>query len=122
MPGVESYSHRDRRAHRELDRMLGGVGAGVAALTALALYLPPPLLGGLAVGGLVALGGAYLLWAERFLTEYERDLKSGMEPEGRPAFLRAEVTSSVGLEAPPRTPPSPHSRPRRPPSSGGPSA
>jgi hypothetical protein len=93
-----AYSHRDRRAHREVFRDFEiVVGAGLA-LGVLCLLTPWTAVGVGALLGLAVLGVVYVLRADRLLTVYSRDLervRSGTEGSG---FVRAEVASEVGLE------------------------
>ena len=110
------YTHRDRRAQRDVDRALATLAAAIAALTGLALLVPLPVLG---LGVVVALGVAgaiYLGWSERLLSTYSSDLRLAREGRAADGFLRAEVASAVGLDREADGPrvPSPHTR-RRPP-------
>ena len=109
------YSHRDRRAYRAAFRDLELVVGATLALSVLTMVLPWDLLALVALLGLAALGGLSMLHAERLLGTYAQDLahvRAGAEANG---FLRAEVTSDVGLERPIVRPSatSPHRR-RRP--------
>ncbi len=110
MPRVETYSHRDRRAHRDIDRAAVGMLVAVVGLSALALVAGDADLSLAAIAALAALGGAYALWGNSLLALYRDDLRVAADPEGPAAFARAEVGSSVGLTTPHRAPPSPHHR------------
>lgn len=92
------------------------MSAAVLALSAVVLVAPPAWLGILGIGGLIVTGAATVVWSQRVLTEYTRDLRAvrdGVVPDG---FLRAEAASSVGLERTVGRPTerSPHFRRRRP--------
>jgi hypothetical protein len=108
-----SYSHRDRRAHRLIWRVLGVTAVGSVGLGALALYGPTTALEVAGLAGLVALGGATLSLGERAVSDYERDLRSVQVDGGASGLLQAEVRSDVGLERPVGLPTqrSPHARP-----------
>jgi hypothetical protein len=117
---VIDYSHRDRRAQRDVSRALGTVIAVTVVLTAGALLLPLPYVGIAAVLALAVLGAAYLGWSERTLSSYATDLRRAREGQEIDGFLRVEVTTEVGLERPVGRPtsPSPHARRRHLSSSG----
>jgi len=93
-----AYSHRDRRAHRDVRRDFEIVLGAVLALGVLVLVAPWSIV---SIAALVALAGlgAIAMWrADRLFGTYARDLaavRAGSEPSG---FLRAEVASEVGLE------------------------
>jgi hypothetical protein len=114
MPGAESYSHRDRRAHRAVDRAVGAMVGGITALVVLAVVGPWWWLSLAAVLAMLALGGGYVLWGNRLWEEYSRDLRAALEESGDLGFLRAEVGSSFPLSPPPIGVPSPHRRRPRP--------
>lgn len=125
---MTTYSHRDRRAHRTIWRGLGVVGAAVIALSAWVLAAPRAGWGMLGVGGLIVTGGAYVVWSQRLLSEYARDLRAMRDGVVSDGFLRAELGSSVGLDRTIGRPTerSPNARRRRPfspsdrdPASGG---
>jgi len=112
---VLEFTHRDRRAWRDVGRALGAMAGSLVLGSALALYLPVPYAG---VAGVVALGGigaGYLVWAERFLARYTDDLRRGRTGEAV-GFPRAELGTAVGLERVVGRPTarSPHSRRRYP--------
>lgn len=110
------YTHRDRRAQRDVARSLGTLSAVIVVLTALALWVPLPYVGLAAVVALAIAGAVYVGWSDRLLATYSRDLLSAREGKVTDGFLRAEVASSVGLDRDgggPRVP-SPHSRRRSP--------
>jgi len=93
-----AYSHRDRRAHRDVRRDFGlVVGAGLT-LAVLTMVVPWTALAVGALAGMAALGAGYLLRADRLLEEYARDLQRVRAGTERSGFLRAEVESEVGLE------------------------
>jgi len=108
-----SFSHRDRRTHRTLWRVLGGVGAGTLALSALAMFGPDVALEVGALAGLAVLGWVAMAAGEAAVHEYGRDLRSVTQGEDVSGFVRAEVRSDVGLERPVGLPTarSPHARP-----------
>ena len=114
---MSDFTHRDRRAHREVGRALWSVVGLSLGLTVVALALPLPYVGVIAVLGLGVLGLAYVGWAERFLTGYARDLREARDGTSTDRFVRVEVASTVGLDRDERsvTTPSPHTRrgPRR---------
>ena len=96
-----SFSHRDRRAHRSVWRLLVGVTAATVALGAIAQYeRAVPAIGAAAVAGLAITGGAALLAGERLIADYGNDLRNGRRPDGPDGFVRVEVRSEVGLERP----------------------
>jgi hypothetical protein len=92
------YSHRDRRAHREVARGFALVTATVAGLTLFVLYAPKPLFGFLGVVGLGVVGGGFVVWGERLLADYRHDLLAGAAEPPAGGFARAEVGGVVGLE------------------------
>jgi hypothetical protein len=108
-----SFSHRDRRTHRTVERGLAWIAGTVAALTLLAVALPGSW-GVLCVGALAVSGGAYLLWSEEVLSEYVSDLRAASNERADRDFLRAEVAGTVGLERTVGRPTerSPNTRPR----------
>ena len=109
------YSHRDRRAQRDVRRAAVLFGAVILALLAVADGAPYLWARGLAVLGLAASGGAFLLFGDRLTREYAGDLASARSGETISGALRVEVESQVGLERPVVRPSirSPHVR-RRP--------
>ena len=111
-----SFSHRDRRAHRTVWRVLAGVCGGGLALGALAFYGPDAALGLAALCGLAALGWAAMLAGERAVSEYGHDLRTVLESDAERGFVHAEVRSDVGLEREVGRPSgrSPHVRPPSP--------
>jgi len=113
---VTDFSHRDRRAHREIDRAFWTIVALALGLTAFALEVPTPLGAIAAVVALVVVGGVYLGWSDRLLASYANDLRDALEDRSTDGFLRAEVASPVGLDRPRGRPtaPSPHVRRRSP--------
>jgi hypothetical protein len=109
---VSDFTHRDRRAHRDVTRSFWTVVAVSLGLTAVALELPLPYAGIAAVVALGVLGVAYLGWSERFLSSYSSDLRHAREGTAMDGFIRAEVASAVGLDRDGRSGsvPSPHVR------------
>ena len=108
------FTHRDRRAHRDLNRAIETVLGVSVGLIALAMALPTEFIGILAVVGLAVLGVAYIGWSDRMLAQYASDLRHATDGSPTRGFVRAEVGGAVGLdreELPPS--PSPHVR-RRP--------
>jgi len=114
MPPAETYSHRDQRAHRSIDRALGGLVGIVAVLTVAAMLAPVWWFAWVAVLGLLAVGAAYVVWGSRMVEQYARDLRMVGEGDESAGFLRAEVGSTRGLSPSLRLGPSPHRRSRRP--------
>jgi len=112
---VSDFTHRDRRAHRDVGRAFWTVVGVSLGLTGLALGVPLPYVGLAAVVALGVVGAAYLGWAERFLTSYGADLRRAWEGSEVDGFRRVEVAATVGLDRDSRSPasPSPHVR-RRP--------
>ncbi|MGP8071976.1 MAG: hypothetical protein ACLPZM_02465 [Thermoplasmata archaeon] len=108
-----SFSHRDRRAHRTLWRILGGVGAGTLVLCGLAMFGPDVAFGLGALVGLAVLGWVGMAEGEEAVREYDHDLRSVTAGSDGDGFVRAEVRSDVGLERPIGFPAvrSPHTRP-----------
>jgi len=108
-----SFSHRDRRTHRVLWRVLGGVGAGTLVLGGLAMFGPDVALGLGALAGLAVLGWVGMVAGEEAVHEYGRDLRSVARGEDSNGFVRAEVHSDVGLDRSVGLPSarSPHVRP-----------
>jgi hypothetical protein len=108
-----SFSHRDRRTHRTVERGFAWIAGAVVALTLLAVALPGSW-GILGVGALAVSGGAYLLWSGPVLSDYVSDLKAASNDRSDRGFLRAEVAGVVGLERAVGRPTerSPNTRPR----------
>lgn len=113
-----SFSHRDRRVHRFLWRVLGVAVGGFILLGGLVLYGPTVALELAGLIGLAALGAATMVVGERAVAEYEVDLRAVHSGGPSSGLLRAEVRSEVGLERSVglRSRASPHAR--RPPSPG----
>ncbi|MGD0249805.1 MAG: hypothetical protein ABSB97_02795 [Thermoplasmata archaeon] len=105
------YSHRDRRAHRDVARGFAITATTVTGSTLFALFAPWALSGVLAVIALAMAGVGFVAWGERLLAEYVRDLRIGTTSDG---FVRVEVRSLVELERSVGRPTerSPHSRTR----------
>jgi hypothetical protein len=115
---VTEYSHRDRRAEREVDRSFYTFVALTLALVAFAVVVPFWLAGWLGVLGLGALGVGYVAWSERFLETYSEDRRLEQEGGRADGLLRAELRSPARPDHDDRRPArrSPHAR-RRPPGS-----
>lgn len=109
------YSHRDRRAQRNVRRAAVVFGLTILTLLALADLAPFLWARGLAVLGLAAAGGLFVLYGDRLTREYAHDLASARSGEPISGALRVEVESEVGLDRPVVRPSvrSPHVR-RRP--------
>lgn len=114
------FSHRDRRAHRDLGRAFGTMAVAILAMTALALVLPFTAIGLAAVVVMGGLGVGYVAWSERMLQGYSRDLRLARDGGVTDGFLRFEMATPVGLDRAVGhgTVPSPHAR-RRHPGAGG---
>lgn len=111
---MSDYTHRDRRAHRDVERALWVVVGISLGLTGLALGVPLPIVGTTAVVALGVLGAVYIGWSDRILTSYADDLRGARDGSAINGFRRVEVVSTVGLDrdARPSTGPSPHTRRR----------
>ena len=109
------YTHRDRRAHRDVNRALWTVLGVSVGLVGLAMAVPISLVGILAVLALTVVGAAYVGWSDRLLAEYASDLRHAQEGSVAHGFARVEASSTVGLDRDHTMPPSrsPHVR-RRP--------
>ena len=109
------FTHRDRRAHREVDRAVWTVLGLSVGLIGLAMALPTEFIGILAVVALGVLGAAYLGWSDRLLAQYASDLRHAQADSSYRGFVRAEAGVMVGLDREEDLPgaPSPHVR-RRP--------
>ena len=108
------FTHRDRRAHREVDRAVWTVLGISVGLIVFGMALPTEFIGILVVVALAVLGAAYVGWSDRMLAQYVSDLRHAQEGSPLHGFVRAEAGVMVGLdreEMPPS--PSPHVR-RRP--------
>jgi len=113
---VVGYTHRDRRAHRDVRRALWTMVAAAVALTGVGLGVPLPFIGIAAVVGLGALGAVYLGWSEGMLSSYQTDLRTAREGGTGDGFVRVEVGSAVGFDRDVGGPTalSPHARRRYP--------
>jgi len=92
------YTHRDRRAHRDVGRafwVMVGVSLG---LTGLAFAVPLPFVGVASVVALAVTGAVYIGWSDRLLASYATDLRLARDGGDRRDFLRVEASSAVGLE------------------------
>ena len=109
------FTHRDRRAHREVDRALWAVLGVSVGMIAFAMVVPTPVVGILVVVALSVLGAACVAWSERMLDQYAADLRHAQEGSLAHGFARVEASTTVGLDRDHGTPtsPSPHVR-RRP--------
>lgn len=93
-----AYSHRDRRMHRAVRDWTLWVALASATVVALAATVPIGMWGLGLVAVLAAIGGLFLVEADRRVREYVRDLESvrrGARVSGR---LVVEVGSRVGLD------------------------
>ena len=110
---MSGYTHRDRRAHRDVGRAFWAIVGISLGLTGLALAVPLPLVGVTAVVALGVLGAVYVGWSDRLLSSYTNDLRQAREGSATDGFLRVEVGTAVGLDRDRRSPsPSPHARRR----------
>ena len=91
------FSHRDRRAHRTVNRGFAWIAGTVTALTLLAIALPGSW-GILCVGALAVSGAGYLLWSGPVISEYVSDLKASATTSPDRSFRRAESEGLLGLE------------------------
>ncbi len=87
------YSHRDRRAEREVDRSFFAVVALIVAFVAFAVAVPLWFAGWVGVLGLGTLGFGYVVWSERFLESYSEDRRSKQEGGRVNGILWAELRS-----------------------------
>ena len=115
---MPEYTHRDRRAQREVDRAVYAVLGVAAGLIGLAMALPVEFVGLLAVVGLGVLGLASLGWSDRLLAQYASDLRHAQDERSPRGFVRAEVGAPVGLDRESEVPPSPSPHVRRRPRAG----
>jgi len=106
------FTHRDRRAHREVGRVFWTVVGVSAGLTGLALAIPLSLVGIATVVALGVVGAACVAWSDRLLSRYAVDLAEVREGRAADGFVRAEARTPVGLdrEAGVLRSPSPHTR------------
>jgi len=113
---VLDYTHRDRRAQRDVSRAFFAMVAVTVALIGFALEVPLWFAGLVSVIALGALGVGYVGWADGVLEGYANDLRSGLEGDAAGGLLRAELRSSVGLDRDVGQPTarSPHARRRSP--------
>ncbi|HXQ78867.1 MAG: hypothetical protein WB788_09270 [Thermoplasmata archaeon] len=110
------YSHRDRRAERDVDRSFFTLVSLTFALVVFAVAVPYWFAGWLGVLGLGVLGVGYVVWSERFLESYSEDRRTEQEGGLVHGLLRAELRSAArpdrDLHRP--TARSPHARRRAP--------
>lgn len=99
-----SYSHRDRRMHRQVWRWTALLFMATTLGIAVTAALPPGGWGLGALAGLAVLGAAYLARSERVVRQYVRDLESVRRGAATPGWVTAEVASEVGLEGRPTGP------------------
>lgn len=92
---MTALSHRDLRVQRTISRGFVAVEGVVLALCVLATWAPDPLLGVLGLTALGACGLGYVLWSDRWLGEYSRDLRDAREESGSNDFRKAEPRSLV---------------------------
>ncbi|HYB78557.1 MAG TPA: hypothetical protein VEG66_02200 [Thermoplasmata archaeon] len=112
------FTHRDRRAHRDVDRAIGTVLGISVALIGFAMVFPSEFVGILVVVALGVLGVACMGWSERMLAQYASDLRHAQDASSPRGFLRAEVGVTVGLDREEEMPPSPSPHVRRRPRAG----
>jgi hypothetical protein len=114
------YTHRDRRAQREVGRAFFGMVGLTLALIGFALGVPIWFAGPVAVVALGILGVAYIGWSDSLLQRYADDLRTELDGRSADGLLRAELRSPVGLSRNVGRPTgrSPHVRRRAPESSG----
>ena len=112
------YTHRDRRAHRDLNRALWTVLGVSVGLIALAMAVPISLVGLLAVLALAVVGAVYVGWSDRMLGDYSSDLRHAQEGSDAHGFAWVEASSTVGLDRDHTMPPSPSPHVRRRPRAG----
>jgi hypothetical protein len=115
---VPDYTHRDRRAHRDVSRALWTVLGVSVGLIGLAMAVPISLVGLLAVLALAVVGAGYVGWSDRMLGDYSSDLRHAREGSDAHGFARVEASSMVGLDRDHTTPPSPSPHVRRRPRAG----
>jgi len=115
---VVDFTHRDRRAHRDVDRAVWTVLGASVGVIVLAMALPTPFVGISAVVALSVLGAVYVGWSDRLLDDYASDLRHAQEGSVDHGFARAEAGSTVGLDRDHTAPPSPSPHVRRRPRAG----
>jgi hypothetical protein len=93
-----SFSHRDHRLRRELRRLYLGFAVAVGVLAAAALLVPESTLRILAVVGLVAVAGAYVVAVDRLTDTYRRDLAAARAGTPISGAVRAEIFHEIGFE------------------------
>jgi len=93
-----SYSHRDRRAHRDVRRDFEIVLGATVALGVVILFVTWPFVWIAALLALAALGAVSMARADRLIRIYARDLEGVRTGKGGSGVLRAEVSSDVGLD------------------------
>jgi len=111
---VSDYTHRDRRAHRDVGRGFWAVVGISVGLTGIAIVVPISYVGLAVVVALGVLGAAYVGYSDRLLASYGSDLRQVRDGSVSDGFLRAEVGSPVGLDRDGTSPMSlsPHARGR----------
>ena len=92
------FSHRDHRTHRTLRRGTLAVLGAIVVLIAVAVLLPGPLAGLVAVAALAGVGGLYAWHAHRLVGSYLDDLERVRT--GRPVapLVRIEAAGDIGLD------------------------
>ena len=115
---MPEFTHRDRRAHREVDRAVFTVLGVSVGLIGLAMAFPLEFVGILVVVGLGMLGLASVAWSDRTLAEYASDLRHAQDGASPRGFVRAEVGATVGLDREAEMPRAPSPNVRRRPRAG----
>ena len=115
---MPEFTHRDRRAHRDVDRAIFTVLGLSVALIGLAIAVPLEFVGILVVVALGMLGLASLGWSDRMLAQYASDLRHAQDDGSPRGFVRAEVGVTVGLDREAEMPPAPSPNVRRRPRAG----
>ena len=107
-----AYSHRDRRAHRTVQRGLAALTVTTFLLVLAALLVPVAWVGLLAVVTLGIAGLLAVAWGHLVVAEYSTDLRRYREGAPMDGFARAELSSRFELDRPagPPSGPSPHRR------------
>ncbi|MGA8275387.1 MAG: hypothetical protein WB852_03715 [Thermoplasmata archaeon] len=94
------FSHRDHRVDARIERSFWLMLALAGTLGVVAFLAPWPVVDLVALLGLAALGGVYVLRSERKVSEYMGDLRSVRGGGDVSGLLRVEVSNEVGRERP----------------------